>query len=633
MNQNEHDYNEYVRRLEEIRRLSTPSLDGIPDADGYSERLRENFLRIGRLAGENRAFLDSVLMPLLRSERELTHVEVEGLTDLGECLLSAAAVENIDLPVMSMITQKLLQDAVGHDDLREAIQRLDARMDTCYALMSMLGRVKAYPRIADRFRREGIAIGERLMGYLDRDRFEALDAASRQIVLTDARYMAVFYEGLSPDSPDKLREPELLDRMLEVAEDPFYRRLAPDFDWGYFRYRALNYYSKCTDLDNARRFGPDALSRICDRTEAFAALWYSDPERYGKYDSEKQVRMVLQRNRYLAGRSSLRAYRDELTRLYRQRDPALYNLNGVCENLELPAEAICTLDPASLTPEQGERLTRLYRDMLLYAFHMPNSGSLSSMLEYYISIVNRFIEVPGGISFEDMMLKCLAALHPPTYIHSVMVAKLARCLCDHLIDRAPERLAGTLGCATGEEVARNRDRLLDFIYHASLCHDFGKLTIIDTIFVYGRNLFDMEFDVIRTHPRTGYRMLSRYDSTRPYADIALGHHRWYDNSRGYPEDFDTSTSPVKPIIDVVLVADCLDAATDSVGRSYRRGKSVDAFLEELRAGAGTQYAPWIAELLEDEAVSGDLRRMLLEGREETYRDAYRLLRSMHDAMN
>lgn len=623
-------FSDYIARLEEIRRLSSPSMQGIPNEDSYSERLRDNFTQIGRLAKDNRAFLNAIFFPTIAEGHELSAEDIDNLIDLGESLLSSAAVENLDLPIVSLITERLLKDAEDRGDLAATIRRLDARMDTCYALTTLMGRANANPETANAFRREGLEIGQRLIGLLDHESFERLDPESREVVLTDVRYMAVFYDGLPHDDPSQGKELDLLERVLRLADDPFYLEKAAGFNWRYFRYRALNYYAKTTDLCNARGFDGDALARICDRTEQFLALWQSDPEYFSQFDNEKQVTMIVYRNRYLAGRIDLNTYHDKLLALYRRRDPGQYDLNGIYDNLQLPAEAICLLREDDLPEDSALRLSQIYRDMIRYAFRMPNSGSLSSLLEYYISIINRFIEVPGGLTFEEMSLQCLAALHPPTYIHSVMVGKLTRCLCDHLIDRNPGVLTGLLGCESADEVVARRDEITDFVYHASRCHDFGKLPIIDTIFVYGRNLFEMEFGLIRSHPRSGYDLLRRHKSTRAYADVALGHHRWYDDSRGYPEHFNTAQSPLKPIIDMVLYADCMEAATDSVGRSYRSAKTFEDFIAETTPEFGTHYAPWLQALITAPEVRADMERLLGEGRRETYRNTYHLLKKMCD---
>lgn len=620
----------YITRLEKIRRLSSPSLEGIDDAKLYSDLLRKNFIRIGNLSTENRAFLDTELFPILFSSGNLTEAQTNELIALSEALLSPTNVENLDLPIVSLISDRLLKDAAPQDDAT-TIRRLDMRMDACYALMLMLGRVHTSFQIADRFRQEGLAIGRRFLDYLEPHRFQALDPDSRKIVLTDARYMAVFHEGVACGDAGPNEELLHLNRMLALADDPFFRVMMPDYDWDYFRYRALNYYAKVTDYGNARGFGPAELDVICDRTEDFSRLWHSDPACFSNFDNEKQVQMLLYRNRYLAGRISYRECHDALIELYEQRDPNQYDLNGIYDNLHLPLEAICQLDHDHLSPDDLRRLDVFYREVIRYAFHMPNSGSLSSMLEFFQGIVDRFIEVPGGLSFEEMALQCLAALHPPTYVHSMMVAKLSSYLCQQLIERDPKWLIGAPGCESALDVVANRSALIDFTFHAARCHDVGKLSIIDTIFVYGRNLFDTEFELIRTHPHTGHDLLDRHDSTRPYRDVALGHHRWYDNSRGYPEDFDTRRSSVKPIIDIVLCADCMDAATDSVGRSYRRGKTLEDFIAEVLPECGAHYPPWLAELLKDPETALGLRDILQEGRRETYQNTYGLLSQMNEA--
>lgn len=138
---------------------------------------------------------------------------------------------------------------------------------------------------------------------------------------------------------------------------------------------------------------------------------------------------------------------------------------------------------------------------------------------------------------------------------------------------------------------------------------------------------------IKTHPKMGASILSRYASTTDYAEVALGHHRWYDNSRGYPEEFDTSLSHYKTLIDLVACADCLDAATDTIGRSYSRGKTIDEFIGELEEGKGTRYAPWLVELVSREDVKADLVFLLSESRERNYRNTYHLLKNVHDQTN
>ncbi len=63
-----------------------------------------------------------------------------------------------------------------------------------------------------------------------------------------------------------------------------------------------------------------------------------------------------------------------------------------------------------------------------------------------------------------------------------------------------------------------------------------------------------------------------------------------------------------------MCADCLDAATDTVGRSYNKGKSFDSFREELIARSGDHYASWLTDLFSDPLVKEDIEYLLDDGR-------------------
>jgi HD-GYP domain-containing protein (c-di-GMP phosphodiesterase class II) len=210
-----------------------------------------------------------------------------------------------------------------------------------------------------------------------------------------------------------------------------------------------------------------------------------------------------------------------------------------------------------------------------------------------------------------------------------MVARIANCMARHLITRSPELFIGYVGCNDVDEVIEHKEDILTFIYNAGLCHDFGKLTIIDTIYVYGRKLLDLEQDIIRSHAAMGAALLARHDSTKDYVDIAAGHHKWFDGSNGYSEDFDIVNSPCRTAIAIVCCADCMDTATDKIGRSYNSGIELEDYLKEVKEGAGTRYAPYMAELLENQEVIEDMKYLLSEGRLRVIRDTYRLLSRVH----
>ena len=628
------EYREYIERMSEIRRLSTPSLNEIEDADKYRERLRDNFVRIGELADLNRKFLDAIFYPIIKSEEVLELNSVGDMEEFGEKLVSAETGESLDLPIMSLLSERLFQDAERKGDMSALIRQADSQLSTCYELMNMTKRIKAYPEISGHYRKKGFEIGDFFLKLLSKETFLEQDMESRMIILTNARFTVAFYEGIYGDSESNAKQLDLLDRLLDITEDPFYREAVPEFDWIYARFRTLNYYAMTAESLNSCGFSEPELERIYLRSKELCEFWDANKEKLEEMlagmDDRRFIEFMYLRNAFLAGHLSEKEFTEKLIDIYRQRDVRDYEAASIYLNLSIPGEYICLLQGRFLTMEEKLTLKSIYENMISYAFHMPNGETMTVMLEYFAGIIENFIEVPGGVTFESMVLQCIVAFHPPTYVHSVMVGQITECLCGHLIRLYPEKLIGILGGSSVEEVEERRDEVLSFAYHAALCHDFGKITIIDTVFVYGRRLLDMEFDLIKTHPRTGYDMMKKYASTRNYGEVAVCHHKWYDNSRGYPEDFDSRKYAVKPIIDIVLCADCLDAATDTVGRSYNKGKKLSGFIEELREGAGDHYAPWLPELLSDPLAAADVDYLLQKGRQQNYRNVYYLLRNMQE---
>ena len=127
------EFDAFVKRMAKIRELSSPELYDFDGADDYCNRLRNNFETIGMLAGENRKMLDEVLYPLLEPDRELTDELVEEMGKFGQNLLNLAGdvtdFENLDLPIMALVAEKLASHAISTGNLEEQICRMDSAME------------------------------------------------------------------------------------------------------------------------------------------------------------------------------------------------------------------------------------------------------------------------------------------------------------------------------------------------------------------------------------------------------------------------------------------------------------------------------------------------------------------------
>ena len=80
--------------------------------------------------------------------------------------------------------------------------------------------------------------------------------------------------------------------------------------------------------------------------------------------------------------------------------------------------------------------------------------------------------------------------------------------------------------------------------------------------------------------------------------------------------------------DIVAVADCMDAATDRVGRSYTGGKRPSEIIREIISGAGSRYSPKVAAALEDGKAQTEIIYILENVRRENYQETFKLLKSV-----
>ena len=480
------------------------------------------------------------------------------------------------------------------------------------------------------YRDVGLDAAKKLLGYLDKEAFLSLpDDECRELVLINARYIRCLFEWGDKEDKDpyNTKDLELMRQAAALAEDPFYRESMPHYGWDNHVFRTLQYLADFTEYHNQHEFNAGQLREIEGYTFRLSGYVKAHPElRRGCPEAEETLYRL--RNTYLAGSIPLAEYKTSLLDLMQACDRNDYSSRNMFVSFVTVYEYILTLDRENITEEEQNTLTRIYKEMAGYAYHMPKTGALSFMLTFLSELLKHFIEVDDGISFAEMCMKLMAAMHPPTYVHSLSVATFAHYLAGCLLQKAPESFTGCLGTKSTEEVLERKDDLLDFMYESAMLHDVGKLFIVETIITYGRHLMNEEFALIKAHSQVGASLLEGSPSTVAYAEAARGHHKWYDNRGGYPETFDMTRAKNPAIIHILTVADCLDAATDAVGRSYKAGKTLPDVIAELKEGSGTRYAPYVVDLFRDPEVTEHLERLLKEKRDENYRKTYQVLKEL-----
>lgn len=168
------------------------------------------------------------------------------------------------------------------------------------------------------------------------------------------------------------------------------------------------------------------------------------------------------------------------------------------------------------------------------------------------------------------ILNTLHEKNPREHLHSERVSSICR--------------------AIGERLGMTFDDLRLLVAISNL-HDIGKIAIDERILNKPGPLDAHEWEIIKTHPEIGYRIISTAPEYAEIAEDILSHHEHYDG-RGYPRGLKGSAIPIRARI--ISVADAFDAMISD--RTYRQKMSIEQAVTEIKRCSGKQFDPTIVEV-------------------------------------
>jgi HD-GYP domain-containing protein (c-di-GMP phosphodiesterase class II) len=143
--------------------------------------------------------------------------------------------------------------------------------------------------------------------------------------------------------------------------------------------------------------------------------------------------------------------------------------------------------------------------------------------------------------------------------------------------------------------------MVEGIRMAGNIHDVGKISVPAEILSKPGTLTDIQFALIKAHPKTGYEILKGIEFPYDIARIVLQHHERIDGS-GYPQGL--CDDDILLEAKILAVADVVEAMSSH--RPYRPALGIEKALEEVSSKKGQLYDLGVVEAFEKALKKGSL---------------------------
>ncbi|HEX8286889.1 MAG TPA: HD domain-containing phosphohydrolase [Pyrinomonadaceae bacterium] len=154
--------------------------------------------------------------------------------------------------------------------------------------------------------------------------------------------------------------------------------------------------------------------------------------------------------------------------------------------------------------------------------------------------------------------------------------------------------------AIGQRMGLSEDEL-ETLRISALLHDVGKIAIDDAILKKPAALTNEEFEIMKTHPQKGYKILSQIPAMKDYLPGIHMHHEMV-NGQGYPQALTDREIPLQAKI--ISVADTFDAMT--IDRPYQKGMTLADALDRIKSFIGTRYDGKVVQALVEACNDGQI---------------------------
>ncbi|MCI8915711.1 MAG: hypothetical protein HFF26_03460 [Oscillospiraceae bacterium] len=400
---------------------------------------------------------------------------------------------------------------------------------------------------------------------------------------------------------------------LQVLQDRDYQEKAPGLPWDRFIYLTHQNMASSISYSKEKVMTAQDMADIMESAYIVYQRRFQEAEQLHKQPPAKSA-FAYHAIEYYCGFYGLDTLLSKLEGLLDGGSGGDYSTDGMYVMISLPAFYSQYLQQyPELIPPRREYLEQLYRRILDYVDACPRQAEDGQLFLYLRQLSFTFVET-GGVSYGEFLQKLLLRFAPELYLHSRAVGEGARALCRLILEDDPGFFDDAGFLQAIQDPAEKRREVLDYALGCGLFHDVGKLSVIELYSRTARQWFREESEMARLHVIAGETLLSQRPSTRRYAPAALGHHAWYDGSRGYPDAYRRLECPCRQMVDVVALVDWLESTSSSTQIYNGEALTYEETVQSAVQLEGRRFSPLLTARLRDAGTAQLLRRAMEEGR-------------------
>ena len=399
-------------------------------------------------------------------------------------------------------------------------------------------------------------------------------------------------------------------RTLKILKDESYRAQAPGLPWDAFlRGSHQQMSANRTELSRGDLTAGELAAVLDSCYEVFK------PETGSANPSIRWLWPYYEME-YNCGYVGLALTADRMEELIRMAKPDQYDVSGFYGNVQLPMYygRLMKKTPAlGREPKRASFYAWAVEKMLLAVFSCP-AEKYDDYFYYNVAIVaSDYYETENVPPFREVALRLMRRMNKFLYIRSRRMGKMMRCFCEAIYRREPAFFDDIPFLKAMQPGEGKEKALLDYAEGCGLFCDFGLLKMNITRQRFTRSLFEREDEMVRLHTAGGWEDLRAKASTETFADIALGHHSWYNGSNADGSGYIRGRSPYRQMTDVAAVVAYLAENADLPD---------DALIGGVFAGERRRFSPPVTAYLREDALRADLLSVLRGDDREYYLEIY-----------